>query len=75
MHFVLAAHSHAYERSFLINVHYCTSYTFTESMKKHVVMRSSISPWSIKNPLSNPTQTRELFTWSREVPAKSTTVL
>ena len=31
---VLAGHSHAYERSFLMNGHYGTSDTFTESMKK-----------------------------------------
>jgi hypothetical protein len=31
---VLAGHSHAYERSFLIDGHYATSTTFTEAMKK-----------------------------------------
>jgi hypothetical protein len=31
---VLAGHSHSYERSFLIDGHYGTSDTFTESMKK-----------------------------------------
>lgn len=32
---VLAGHSHAYERSFLIDGHYGTSATFTNSMKKN----------------------------------------